>query len=166
MTTSRTGNDGGARGFTFIEMLVVLLLISAMLAVAAPAFQRTQRQVRSRSAARLLMASINYAHQISVMRGRQARVAMNLRNKTFWIETRNERGGFEKLLSSEARERTLPEDTVVEPQPEPDSDAYFITFFPDGTAEPRAFRVIDKNENTSMFMEVHPATGNVAVKQN
>ena len=147
-------------------MLVVLLLISAMLAVAAPAFQRTQRQVRGRAAVRLLMASINYAHRISVMRGKPARVAMNLKNGAFWIEIRNERGDFEKLLSSEARERTLPVDTVVEPQPESGSDAYYITFFPDGTAEPRAFRVVDKNENASMLMEVHPATGNVAVKQN
>jgi prepilin-type N-terminal cleavage/methylation domain-containing protein len=62
------------RGFTLIEVLVVMVISAILLAVAVPAFQGSIASVRATEAANSLMASLELARSEAVKRGQIASV--------------------------------------------------------------------------------------------
>jgi type IV fimbrial biogenesis protein FimT len=63
-----------ARGFTVIELMIVVGVVGILLAVGMPSLQETINSITTNSAAKTLVASLNYARSEAVKRGRTVSV--------------------------------------------------------------------------------------------
>ncbi len=59
-----------ARGFTVIELMIVVGVVGILLAVGMPSLQETINSITTNSAAKTLVASLSYARSEAVKRGR------------------------------------------------------------------------------------------------
>lgn len=84
-TYAESANEKGARpgGFTLVELLVVLLLLSLLLAVVPPLFSRAFPGVEARGAARTLAATLRNARSEAVFSGHDQAVILDLENKRY-----------------------------------------------------------------------------------
>ncbi len=73
------------RGFTLIEMLVVVLLIALISAFAVPSVS-SYFQISLNSASRDLGSVVKEAYNSTVLTGRVYRLAYDLKNNQFWVE--------------------------------------------------------------------------------
>ena len=90
-----------SKGFTLIEILVVMGIIALITAVSMPSLL-SYFQVSLSSASRELASSINEAYNASVITGRVYRLAYQLKDNTYWVES----GPAQALLDTAAtRER-------------------------------------------------------------
>jgi prepilin-type N-terminal cleavage/methylation domain-containing protein len=67
-------NGRSQRGFSLLEMIVVLLVVSILLGIAFPSFMQWRQSVQYRTLAREVAAALRYAQSSSVMNNRQYRV--------------------------------------------------------------------------------------------
>jgi prepilin-type N-terminal cleavage/methylation domain-containing protein len=74
-----------SRGFSLVELLIVILLAGVILAIAVPEIRRSLASSRLRTSAVQLATELNYARTISVSRNSIYRVQFNNTNRTFQI---------------------------------------------------------------------------------
>jgi type II secretion system protein H len=72
----------GFRGFTLIELIVVLLIMTIIAAVAVPMVSGTNA-MQAQAAARMLMADLEYAQSLSVTTGSPITVQFNRTNNSY-----------------------------------------------------------------------------------
>lgn len=75
------------RGFTLIELMVVILVIGTAAAVVAPRLGGLLPGVRLRGAARRLASDMRYLYGYAVARRQYVRLALDLNEGTYWAET-------------------------------------------------------------------------------
>ncbi len=73
------------RGFTLIELLTVLTILVLLSALAAPAFTRQYYTARLNSAARQMVALMQYAHSQAVVEGTTYRLNIDQQSGRLWI---------------------------------------------------------------------------------
>jgi prepilin-type N-terminal cleavage/methylation domain-containing protein len=76
-------------GFTFIEMLVVFIVFSAVMAVSVPAVGDTLRRNRVAKVGAVLSADIEQAFAIAARQREPVRMVVDRTNKRFSIQNRN-----------------------------------------------------------------------------
>jgi general secretion pathway protein H len=74
-----------SRGFSLVELLIVILLAGVILAISVPEIQRSLGSSRLRTSAVQLASELNYARTISVSRNSIYRVQLHNGNRTFQI---------------------------------------------------------------------------------
>jgi prepilin-type N-terminal cleavage/methylation domain-containing protein len=73
MLTSPTGRP---RGFTLLEILVVLTVIGLILALAVPAYSKLAPRLRLLAASHQLLANLRHAHSVAISRQQTVSVAL------------------------------------------------------------------------------------------
>lgn len=113
---------GRRGGFTLLELLVVLVLLTAVTALVAPAFLKTGG-VEAQAAARSLAAGLRRARSHAIRKGAEAALTVDVERREF-------------SLSFEDRARRLPRDvelTLYTARAAVENSARgAIRFFPDG----------------------------------
>jgi prepilin-type N-terminal cleavage/methylation domain-containing protein len=114
------------RGFTLIEVVVVLLILGVVFAVAAPALTRVATIPVGGSAAPLvrLLAS---ARRTATERGERVRVILDPPGERYWMEI--DSAGAYRMLSTDTL-RLLPGTRLASPLPRP-----CFVFTPGGEGE-------------------------------
>lgn len=120
------------RGFTLLEMVMVLVLAGILAALVAPSVSRTLESSRLRGGAAELRATLSLARTLSASAGQARSVLFDLESGEYGI-------------AGESRRRLLPEgvsfrsvrvgDALAEAGRPPGRDAPRVRFFPDGSAE-------------------------------
>jgi general secretion pathway protein H len=131
---------GQVRGFTLVEIMVVMVIIALVMGLVATSMSRSISSAEARSASRKLVASLRYT---------RARAIIDKKEQVFEVDTENRsyQAPGRKLI-------TLPEGvdvTITTARSEVTSESvYGIRFFPDGgstgghielTVNGREFRV-------------------------
>ena len=115
-------NNGRARGFTLVEIMVVMVMIALILGLVATSMSRSISSAEARAASRNLVASLRYT---------RARAIIDKQEKVFQVNTedRSYQAPGRKLVK-------LPEGvdvTITTARSEVTSESvYGIRFFPDG----------------------------------
>ncbi|HQV71472.1 MAG: GspH/FimT family pseudopilin [Xanthomonadales bacterium] len=113
-----------SRGFTLIEMIVVIVLIGIVASVVTFAFTRTLASARIQAASNDLVAGLRYTRGQAIVKGEQKVLLLDLEKNTW--------------LAPGKAERELPKDMILRlttAQQELTSDKTGgIRFFPDGSS--------------------------------
>jgi type II secretion system protein H len=108
------------RGFTLVELLVVLTILVLLAALAAPAFTRQYHEAKLQAAARDLVALMRYARSQAVVEGTTYRLNIDRDGGRLWItryENQNTEPGAEPMFVRDesvlGAERKLPEQVKI-----------------------------------------------------
>ncbi len=129
---------GGARprrGFTLLELIVVLALVSVLLGLAAPSLRGFFASRQTADAAAQMLALTQLAGSRAAARGDVYRLNIDLETNTYWL-TVQEEGEFVDLGSEFGRHFRFPEGTTVRVEtPSGVAPMPYIDFYPTGRTD-------------------------------
>src|SRR5256885_2775533 len=89
MSSRGTSNFGRRRGgFTLLELVFVLLLLSVIASIVVPPMRNFARGRKLSDAARDVVSATNYARSQAISEGTTYRLYFDLNNRQFWLESR------------------------------------------------------------------------------
>ena len=169
----------GEKGFTLMELMVVVIVLSILPVMIIPEFRGTYKDTLLRAAARDLLGVLNLAYSQAVTVGRVHRLRIDTDSHRFWLEKQDDKGSFVRVSDVSGSSGTIEESLVArvrepgetfEDQPtafavmpgrtarEPD----VIYFRPDGTADAREILLRD-DEGFGLTLRVNSITSRVTV---
>ncbi|MGD2020598.1 MAG: GspH/FimT family pseudopilin [Thiohalocapsa sp.] len=152
--TSQRHSPGIARGFTLVELLVVLAIGSLLLAVTPPLVTAVMPGVELKAAARRTAGALRLAREMAVARGRDAAWVLDVEQHRYGIEGDARSGNLPDGLSLE----------LVAAEEEMRSEAVgAIRFYPDGSST--GGRVILKRGEMGYQVGVNWLTGRILIAQ-
>jgi general secretion pathway protein H len=117
--------SAAARGFTLVELLVVLLIMSVLLVAAPIAFDRVLPGLQLRSDARGVAGVLREARAQAIRTNREATVTVDVAARTY---SRSDAGTSQHFSEGVTVTLKTAESELLEP------DVGRIRFFPDGTS--------------------------------
>jgi prepilin-type N-terminal cleavage/methylation domain-containing protein len=86
-------------GFTLFELIVVLVIISAMMTVTIPYARRSNESLKAREECLNMTESIKYAINTAINKGKTTRLMIDMKNNsyTLQIETKSDGESFEPI---------------------------------------------------------------------
>lgn len=141
------------RGFTLLEMTIVLVIIGLLMALVPPALSGALESAQNKDAARRVAAALRTARANAVATYRDATVTLDVENKRFTVSGRSKVYELPEQL-------TMKVDTV---QSEViDEGIASIRFHPDGTST--GGRVtLSQGEEVSFMIDIDWLTGRVRI---
>jgi type II secretion system protein H len=180
-------NDGSVRGFTLIELMVVLVLIAIMTAVIIPEMRGTYEDALLRSNTRKLINVFNLAYSQAVSGSQLHRVRLDRKTGRYVIERIAREGetgrGFVRVRDVPGTEGELDTRITIdiqtpaaetsaaaeqEPTPNPgdakpvESSRDVISFYPDGTADAKEILLKDR-DGFRLALRINPTTARVRI---
>jgi type II secretion system protein H len=177
-------NRGGKRGFTLIELMVVIVLISILTAMIIPEMRGTFQDALLRSTARKLVDVLTLANSSAITTSRPLVVQLDIRGSRYRIqkgsrgseqagntstqEVTGGEGNIDPRISVRVRKVEEEPDEDSEPvsesrkdsdQPAPEGD---ISFYPDGTADAAEIQLRDR-DGFRLALRINPATSRVQI---
>ncbi len=142
MTTLTTGpgDDRGATGaFTLLELIAVLVLISTVLAVAAPSLRGFARGRQTTDAAARVLALTHLARSRAASWGSVHRLNFDAETRECWL-TMQKLGAFEEIEGNQGQRFRLPAGVSVTLELQADGDgaseqAEHVQFYPGGRCD-------------------------------
>jgi general secretion pathway protein H len=161
----------GRRGFTLLELLVVMMIIAIGFFAVRPWFVGVIRGARERSALRQLVSLFTAARVEAVGTGKLVRVVYDAAGGTFRAEIQpkpeEDRQFFEPLRLMGKREVRLPEhltvgDIEVGGLTMSGAEMAAIYFYPDGRTDGAAILLV-KDSGDTIVLDLMRATGRVTI---
>lgn len=158
------------RGFTLVELLVVLTILAIAFAAVRPSFTTALRRSAERTALRHAVALLKYARAEAVARACLVRVVCDPRDGALWAEAQldpwGNRARFGPVSFLGRRQVRLPEplaitELTVGGVPTPGRPAE-IYFYPDGRTD-GARLVLERDDGRELVVTLAPATGKVVL---
>lgn len=156
LTTGRRDN----RGFTLLELILVMVIISAVLGMAAPSLRGFFSSRKAHDAAAGILSLMRYARSQAITEGRNYRLNHDLDAGSYWL-TVNDAGGYQTLDTDLGRKFLLPEHTTMKVErnddTEQDTAGETIEFYPKGQADVCTIRLFDQNGDEVDILSLSPA---------
>jgi len=159
-----------AKGFTLLEMMVVIIIIGTIMAIAIPRMN-DMFEVNLKSAIRKLGGAIQYAFNESVIKQTPLRLNFDLVQQEYWISylsVSGETGEFLEIPSDLVQRQQLPDGVsfmdVITPhdiEKKTEGDV-FINFYPTGFAEKGVIHMTS-NDGRQFTLLVKSLTGDITV---
>jgi prepilin-type N-terminal cleavage/methylation domain-containing protein len=141
---TNAGQHGRDEGMTLLELILVLVILSTVLAMAAPSLRGFFTSRRTEDAAAQILVLTQLARSQAISEGVVYRLNFDTRQRTYWL-TAQRAGTFEKLETGLGQVFTLPKDVEVEliDVEQKDGDT-FLAFTPHGTVTDGTIRLTDR----------------------
>jgi len=136
------------RGFTLLELVVVLLILGLLAALAAPTISGTLESGRLRSGAAEMRAVFTLARTLAVSGGKERAVIVDRARGLYGVDGEEERRLPEGVEVSSARVGDRAEE----------GDTFRVQFYPDGSAEETEV-VLAASGAGGLRVAVDPLTG-------
>lgn len=142
--TSTTGPNADRRpagAFTLLELIAVLVLISTVLAAAAPSLRRFARGRQTADAAARMLSLTHLARSQAATRGCVHRLNLDAETGTYWL-TVQQAGAFVEIEADQGRLYRLPIGVSIRvASPSADEELSYVQFYPDGRCDPVTIQV-------------------------
>lgn len=122
------------KGFTLLELILVVLIISALVGLSTPMFRKTLADMQFNQACMDLNSALNYARQAAILNKGEYQVKLNAGEGKFWIQP----GGKAYSLPKEIK--------II-------SDKGQITFYPTGRCEAATITVTSGSKSRTFTTE-------------
>lgn len=148
------------KGFTLIELVLVISIMMVLALLAMPAFKKIYIDSKLKSSTQAVTWVLRYAYQAAISEGVRYRVSFNPYVGTYWLEKQEYGTGisnFNKINTALIKERNLPEGIAFKRTEPPD-----ITMSPAGLGESACIYLT--NDSGSVYTIVFSGlTGQVTV---
>lgn len=135
---------GRGRGFTLLELILVMVILSTLLAMAAPSLRGFFASRQTHDTAAQILALTQFARSQAISEGIVYRLNFDTLERAYWL-TAQEAGVFEALETEFGQVFTLPKDIVMELDELDAKDGEtFLKFTPQGTVTAGTVRLIDR----------------------
>jgi Tfp pilus assembly protein FimT len=135
---------GRNRVFTLLELILVMLILSTVLAMAAPSLRGFFGSRKTHDEAAQILALTRFARSQAISVGIIYRLNFDTQQHTYWL-TAQQSGAFEKLRTEFGRVFTFPNDIVAELDGlKKENGQTFLEFTPQGTVTAGTVRLIDR----------------------
>ena len=142
--TAYNKQHGGNVGFTLLELVLVMVILSTVLAMAAPSLSGFFGSRKTHDTAAQFLALTQFARSQAISEGIVYRLNFDTQERTYWL-TAQQSGVFEKLGTEFGQVFTLPNDIVMELNAvEEEDDEMYLAFTPQGTVTAGTVRLIDR----------------------
>ena len=135
-------------GFTFVELIVVMVILAVVAALVAPSFSRTIASARLRSAASDVRTSLARGRALAVAAAKERTVAFDLSKGEFGVDNEAVR-----LLPG-----TIRLGAVLPGEERQERGSVRVRFFPDGSGDEAEISVTAEDGGT-LRVTVDPLTG-------
>ena len=150
------------RGFTMVELLVVLFLIGLMLLIAVPSLLHTVESLKFKATARQIVSTLKFARNTAVFKQRYQVVGFDIDNNLYFLGGQGI-AGYEDALSKSIKTFKLPSDVSIKSmemaEDRIESGKGNILFYPDGSSSSGAIIVKNKKTDEGFRIEVDVFTG-------
>ena len=131
-------------GFTLLELILVMVILSTVLAMAAPSLSGFFGSRQTHDTATQILALTQLARSQAISEGIVYRLNFDTVERTYWL-TAQQSGTFEELETGFGQIFTLPKDMVMELEDVEQEDfEMFLEFTPQGTVTAGTVRLIDR----------------------
>jgi len=142
--TVKKRQHNGREGFTLLELILVMLILSTVLAMAAPSLRGFFGSRKTHDEAARLLALTQFARSQAISEGIIYRLNFDTSERTYWL-TSQQTGVFEELKTEFGTVFTFPNDITVELEDvDKDDNEMFFAFTPQGTITAGTIRLIDR----------------------
>jgi prepilin-type N-terminal cleavage/methylation domain-containing protein len=157
-SSDRKSDPSGPVGFTLLELILVMVIISTVLAMAAPSLRGFFSSRKIHDAAANMLSLIRYARSQAVSEGLTYRLNFDTEAGVYWL-TSNREGTFSVLGNEFGRKFLLPDDTAITLEEEDDKKETekYITFFPQGMTECATITLTDRAGEKIEILSPSPA---------
>ena len=142
-------------GFTLIEMVLVLLLLSVFLGLAVPNFRKSFEQIELKTTVRHLAEVMRYAQSEAVTTGDQLKLEFNPEFSKYWLTRVKDTDHDERIKTPLGDIFVLPDDFKIT-APED-----VINFYPDGTIDKQ--ELSGCHQNRCLIISTQAQRGKVLV---
>lgn len=173
ITMGRIRCVGGAKGFTLIEIMVVVVIVAALFTFTIPSLSGVNENNRLRASVRELTNLMKYARTEAVFNARTTQVFLDTEQHEYWLDLRNpadNRRNSDKLKTTMERRRELEKNVAFEAVNAVEknilkSGTIAIDFYPDGTASPTLISLRNIKGETRYTLEVLKSTGLIEISK-
>lgn len=164
MTSPTTQNRSPARGFTLIELCVVLVIISLILAVAIPRYGGFMTRGTMRSEARRLAALARYLRSEASRSGSVYYLNFSVEKGTYWVTVAGGRGRPVEERTHLTRPRPLPEgirfkDVAIVGRAGKSQGRQMVAFYPKGESDEAIIHFSDYGRKQFYSLHIKPYSG-------
>lgn len=170
---SRRARGGRGRGFSLLELVVVLSVVGILSSLVLPVFVRSISSMRVQNAQNDFVAALAFAQERAVSESREYRVYLDPRENAYWIARHVGFKGDEKIFEPvEERfgaHRHFPDRIELErPRARRDraqDNAYYIACYPSGATDRTTLRFRDTLDRRRMMtVRTEGVAGRIAVE--
>ncbi len=167
-----THASGGHRGFSFLELLVVVSILAVLTAAIVPLYGISVRSLQQRSVRGDFVATLYFLQELSIQQSRELRLFIDPEENTWsahgWISGMGEDKVFAPLTVNALGEKHYFPDTLpvqrLRGQTARGQKTPYITFYPNGACDNAELRFGPTNSNRPlMTIETTGTLGGVVV---
>jgi Tfp pilus assembly protein FimT len=167
MQTSKGDRAARVKGFTFVELMFVFLLLGFMLLLTFPNFREFFVAGNMKRAILGFVGTLRYAQSQAATTKHKYRLNMDVKENAFWITIEGEKGKFVRDPSSHGQLTYLPAGVIFLDVYHPErgkvrDGSGYVEFSPTGWAEECTIH-LQRSEQEVFTFFVHPLGGKVEV---
>ena len=143
----RWRNHVPARGFTLLELILVMIILCTVLAMAAPSLRGFFSSKQINDISEHIMIMTRYAKVQAIFKSNLYRVNFDMTKRLYWISCLDE-GEYERLQSDFGNYYQIPEDIKFEfENVNKVGGIYYLQFDPKGYSSQSRIRLEDDKDN-------------------
>ena len=146
----------GEKGFTLLELMVVLVLVTFAVGLVGVNFASRLASFKIRSAAREISATIKYAKSYAQLKDTEQTIVVDLDERKYWLE--GDRNKSAQMQEDVRMTVGLPGEAYHE------EGKWEIHFFAEGGISSDIEAIVLSNESLSFRIELDPIVGSTVVQ--
>lgn len=149
------------RGFTLLELIVVIAIISVTLGLLMPVFRKTFSDIQLNTCVQDMVSLIRYAQERAIVENTTLRFNLDTKEGSYWLTKKEQdKDTFSGLSEKLGRKHTIASGLQIE------TKESTIDFYSDGELSPAQIRIRNQN-NKALTISLKPNVGNnIAVSEN